>query len=227
VSVSCVGTCSACGVRRFWLSDTLALHMDDGSMTCLRHPAESCDCETQGLTLAQASERGRLYRETFYVCRRCGRMGEIIEREHVRDSSRSCSVWGAFKVGWGAAAVVVSLLVWMRWWTAAMVIGGTLLLWPWIVWRENRRTQAEATANGLPRADAPGRAPVGAPSRGSVDDTIVLGRRVGGTDISPTASGACCDRPDWIAAYLVKDEDHVPCCACGRGVMTVSEHSLH
>jgi hypothetical protein len=78
MSVSCVGTCSACGVRRFWLSETLSLQLDDASLKCLPHPGESGSCEKEGLTLAQASERGRLYEETFYVCRRCGRDGVLI-----------------------------------------------------------------------------------------------------------------------------------------------------
>src|SRR3954470_1502218 len=80
MSVSCLGTCSNCGARRSWLSDTMSLQLDDGRLKCLPHPAESGACELEGLTLAQASERGRLYRETFYVCRSCGRDGELIER---------------------------------------------------------------------------------------------------------------------------------------------------
>jgi hypothetical protein len=42
-------------------------------------------CEREyGLTLMQASDRGRLYRETFFVCRHCGRDGETIEQHVAR-----------------------------------------------------------------------------------------------------------------------------------------------
>ncbi len=75
MSVSCLGTCSHCGAQRFWLSDTLSLQLDDGQLKCLPHPAERDECEKAGLTLAQASDRKRLYRETFFVCRNCGSRG--------------------------------------------------------------------------------------------------------------------------------------------------------
>jgi hypothetical protein len=35
------------------------------------------------------------------------------------------------------------------------------------------------------------------------------------------------DRPDWIEAFRVNDEDRVRCPACGRGRMRVSEHAIH
>src|SRR3954449_5277031 len=115
MSVSCVGTCLHCGARRFWLSDTMSLQLDDGRLKCLPHPAERGACEKEGLTLAQASERGRLYRETFYVCRNCGKGGETIEKQTVR-SSQEFSVGRAMKLGWGSAAIVIPVLTWMRWW---------------------------------------------------------------------------------------------------------------
>jgi hypothetical protein len=67
MSVSCIGTCSACGAKRFWLSDTMSIQLDDGRLKCLPHPAERGSCESKSLTLAQASDRGRLHRETFIV----------------------------------------------------------------------------------------------------------------------------------------------------------------
>jgi hypothetical protein len=79
MSASCVGTCSHCGVRWFWLSDTMSLQLDDGRVECLPHPAEREACERKRLTLAQASARGRLYRGTFYVRRNRGRDGEMIQ----------------------------------------------------------------------------------------------------------------------------------------------------
>jgi hypothetical protein len=83
MSASCVGTCSHCGATRFWLSDTLSLQLDDGRLECLPHPAERGSCEARGLTLAQASDRRRLFRETFFVCRHCGKDGETIARANV------------------------------------------------------------------------------------------------------------------------------------------------
>ncbi len=41
------------------------------------------------------------------------------------------------------------------------------------------------------------------------------------------ATGACCDNPDWVIADDVKNDDQVPCTACGRGVMMVSDHMIH
>src|SRR5678816_2741719 len=117
MSVSCVGTCSTCGARRFWLSDTMSLQLDDGRLECLPHPGERATCESKGLTLAQASDRGRLYRETFFVCRHCGRDGVTIEKQTVHDDPPlTFSVHGAMKWGWGSAAIVVPFLMWMRWW---------------------------------------------------------------------------------------------------------------
>src|SRR3954468_24723128 len=106
MSVSCLGTCSNCGARRFWLSDTMSLQMDDGRLKCLPHPAESGYCEREGLTLGQASARGRLYRETFYVCRNCGREGETIERQIAKDLDPITffTVRGTMQWCWGLAA---------------------------------------------------------------------------------------------------------------------------
>ena len=230
MSVSCVGTCSNCGGKRFWLSDTLSLQLDDGRLKCLPHPAESGTCEREGLTLAQASERGRLYRETFYVCRNCGKDGETIEKWIIKDSAplTAFSVRGAVKWGWGSAAIVVPFLIWMEWWEVAAVIGSTLMVLPVIAWRENRKIERELAARGLPRADAPGRMPVTAPTAGSRPDMdTVVGRALPAEAGELRATGPCCDKPDWVDASSVKDEDRVPCSTCGQGIMVVSKHSIH
>jgi DNA-directed RNA polymerase subunit RPC12/RpoP len=227
MSVSCVGTCSNCGARRFWLSDTLSLQLDDGRLKCLPHPAESGYCEKEGLTLAQASERARLYRETFYVCRTCGRDGETIEKEVARDwDPFTTSVRGAMKWGWGSAVVVVPCLIWMRWWQGAEVIGGTMLLWPGVCWWENRKIAKASAARGLPRADAPGLFPIGKPIGGCCAETVI-GQPLPSEAGATRATGPCCDKPDWIEAFGVKDENRVPCPTCRMGVMVVSEHAIH
>src|SRR5438045_4486461 len=125
MSVSCVGTCSNCGRKQFWLSDTLSLQLDNGTLKCLPHPAERSACEQEGLALEHASELSRLYRETFYVCRNCGKVGEIIAKHSISDLQVLSSVRGAMKFGWGLAVIVVPFLAWMRWWETAVIIGGT------------------------------------------------------------------------------------------------------
>jgi hypothetical protein len=203
------------------LSDTLSLQLDDGRLECLPHPAERAFCERHGLTLLEASARGRLYRETFYVCRHCGREGETIEPK-VHREFETVTVREAMTWGWGSAVVLVPLLAWMRWWAAAAVIGGTLLASPGIYWWENRKI----AKRDVPRADAPGRSPIPAPTSGLSPESVV-GRVVASGPGRPRATGPCCDQPDWVAAFTVTDEDRVPCRACGRGVMVVSEHALH
>jgi hypothetical protein len=230
MSVSCVGTCSHCGRKRFWLSDTLSLQLDDGRLECLPHPAERGMCEKHGLTLGQASDRARLYRETFYVCRTCGRDGETIEKA-VREDLQPLTIsfrW-AMKWGWGSAMIVIPFFAWLRWWDGAVVMGGTLAASPAICWWQNRKEANAIAARGLPRADAPGRIAIPPPTSGCLsDDMIVIVGQANGEDASETrATGSCCDKPDWIAAYTVKDEDRVPCHACGQGVMVVSERSIH
>lgn len=231
MSVSCVGTCTHCGVHRFWLSCTLSLQTDDGRLHCLPHPGEGGSCKRYGLTLGQASGRGRLYREIYYVCRACGRDGEVIvglDRFEDWDARRLLSLRREMTWGWGAAAVVVPLFVWQQWWDAAAVLGGTLLLWPAMSWRDHRRWAKQEGLVGLPRADAPGGRPIAAPVAGCRDDIeVVLGRVVEEHAVEPKAVGACCGSPDWMPAYRVRDEDRIPCCACGRGVMVTSEHAIH
>jgi hypothetical protein len=227
MSTSCVGTCSHCGEQRFWLSDTLSLQLDDGRLICLPHPAESGECETHGLTLGQASDRGRLYRESFYVCRHCGRTGETIEKQVARAwDPITFDVREAFKWGWGSAAIVVPFLAWMRWWQAVTVVGGTLLGAPLIGWWDNRKLAKRFPAPKLPRPDAPGRSPISPPAAGC-DPTTVIGGPVPSPARQPRATGPCCDNPDWIPASSVIDEDRIPCPACGQDVMTVSEHAIH
>jgi hypothetical protein len=205
----------------------MSLQMDDGRLKCLPHPAESGSCEREGLTLGQASARGRLYRETFYVCRSCGREGETIERQVAEDRDPlTFSVRGAMKWGWGSAVVVVPLLMWMRWWTAAASIGGALVALPGVSWWENRKFAKALAARGLPRADAPGLVPIAGPTAGCSPETVI-GRPLPGVAGELRATGPCCDQPDWIEAYRVRDEDRVPCSACRRGVMVVSEHAVH
>jgi len=215
-------------VRRFWLSDTLSLQMDDGRLKCLPHPGECDACEDEGLTLGQASERGRLYRETFYVCRNCGREGETIVKELADDRDPfKCSVSGAIKWGWGSAVIVVPFLVWMHWWQGVFVIGGTLVTSPYVCWWENRKIAKALATRGIPSADAPGRLAVGKPTAGCRADTVVGRSLPSESRMVFRATGPCCERPDWIEALAVRDEDRVPCPACRQGVMVVSEQSVH
>jgi len=91
---------------------------------------------------------------------------------------------------------------------------------------ENRKIAKALAARGLPRVDAPGRFPIAEPVTGCGDETVV-GRCIADQAGQIRATGECCEKPDWIEAFCVKDEDHVPCHACGQGVMVVSEHSIH
>lgn len=206
----------------------MSLQLDNGRLKCLPHPAESFRCEEEGITLAQATERGRLYRETFYVCRNCGKDGGTIEKiEKIMEDLRTFpSIRAAMKWGWGSAAVIVPFLVWVRWWEGAAVIGITLLASPGIYSWENRKMARALAARGLPRADAPGLLPVAAPTIGCRPQNV-LGQRLPAERGRLHATGPCCDKPDWIEAWRVTDEDRVPCPACGRGVMVVSELSMH
>src|SRR5437763_16521519 len=125
MSASCVGTCSNCGTRRFWLSDTISLQLDDGRLVCLPHPGERFECHTYGLSLGQASARGRLYRETFYVCRTCGRGGEAIQKQIWQDEKRlGIFARNETKWCWGLEVIVVPLSLWLRWWTGVAAVGG-------------------------------------------------------------------------------------------------------
>jgi hypothetical protein len=173
---------------------------------------------------------GRLYRETFYVCRNCGRDGETIEKII---GPNAVTLMGGFAVreamifGWGAAAVLVPLFVWMGWRDGAIIIGGALLTAPGVIWWDNRRMARNLVTDLSPRAGAPGRVPIAEPTAGC-DPGAVVGRCLPSDDVKVfRATGACCERADWIEAYRVKDEDRVPCRACGQGVMTVSEHAIH
>ena len=203
----------------------MSIQLDDGQLKCLPHPAESGMCENEGLTLAQASERGRLFRETFFVCRNCGKDGETMAKQIVEDSE-TFTVRGTMEWGWGAAAIVVPLLIWMRWWQATVVIGTTLLVSPAVYWRENRKIEKALAARGFPRADAPGRFPIAEPTAGCRPD-MVIGQPLPSEARKLRATGPCCDRPDWTEAFRVKDEDHIPCATCGCGIMVLSEHSIH
>lgn len=226
MSASCVGTCSYCGAKKFWLSNTTSLQLDDGSLLILRHPGESGDCEGAGLTLGQASNRGRLFTEEFYVCRNCGREGEVIKGATARDTFEPFSIRSSFKWGWGSAAIIAPLLLWQGWGKAASIIGGTLLLSPAIAWNENRKYANELEARGLPRADAPGQRPIAPPANGSRGN-YVIGRELPNVGQKRLATGQCCDKPDWIEAFTAKDEDRIPCTECRQGVMTVSDHAIH
>jgi hypothetical protein len=205
----------------------MSLQLDDGRLKCLPHPAERATCEREGLTLAQASERGRLYRETFYVCRNCGRDGETIEKQFAKDwDPIAWSVRGSMKWGWGSAVIVVPFLMWMRWWEGVAVIGTTLLASPAIAWWENRKLAKARAARGLPRADAAGASPIPEPTAGCRPD-MVIGQALQSGAGAFRATGPCCDQPDWIEAYRVTDEDRVPCPACRQGVMAVSDFAIH
>ena len=228
MSVSCVGTCSACGIRRFWLSDTLSLQMDDGTLQCLRHPGESGDCEDRGLTLAQASQRGRLYRESFFVCHHCGD-GEIIEVVPTRFEEmlvRAFSMRGSIQIAVVLILIPLPLAIRLQWWQAALLIGCFAIALPWTAWRAHRKEAAALALRGLPRPDAPGRVSVGRPEVGCVPGTVI-GHKIGDSKDGPSATGPCCERPNWKWAGSQRDEDQIPCYACDRGVMTVSELSIH
>jgi hypothetical protein len=208
------------------LSDTLSIQLDDGQLKCLPHPGESGMCEKEGLTLAQASDRGRLYRETFYVCRNCGKNGETIEKHIAKDFFAPFKVREAMKWGWSSALIVVPFLVWMQWWQGAAVIGVPLLASPGIYWWENKKVAKALAARGLPSADAPGRFPVAPPTAGCTEESVV-GQLTTDQTGQAKATGPCCDKPDWIEAFRVTDEDRVPCCVCKQGLMVVSEHAIH
>jgi hypothetical protein len=169
-----------------------------------------------------------LYRETSYVCRSCGKDGETIEKQTVRPwfDETTFTVRGAMKWGWGSAAIVVPLLLWTRWWEGAAAFGGTLLASPAIYWWENRKIAKALAARGLTRADAPIRFPVAEPAAGSSPETVV-GRPLPAGAGEHRATGPCCDRPDWVEAFSVKNEDRVPCPACGNIGMVVSDHAIH
>jgi hypothetical protein len=229
MSASCVGTCKKCGVQQLWLSDTLALQLDDGKLICLPHPGESWQCEKHGLTIAMASQRGRLFRETFYVCRHCGKRGSILaklaaHRDHHRQFA--WSVPSAMRLGWGSALVVIPGLLWLQLPLHASVFGIALLLSSVLAWRENRKIDQSLAASGLPRADAPGATAVAAPTESCLQDTVV-GQVSLDANGHTHAFGACCDRPDWVEATSVQDADAIPCCACQQAVMTVSDRALH
>jgi hypothetical protein len=116
--------------------------------------------------------------------------------------------------------------MWMRWWQGVFVIGGGLIASPAFAWWENRKIAKALASRGLPRADAPGRLSIAEPTAGC-EEGIVVGR-IESDDVHRTrAVGPCCDNPDWIEAFQVRDEDRVPCCACGKGLMTVSDHAIH
>jgi hypothetical protein len=190
-------------------------------------PGGTRDLRGQGLTLAQASERRRLFRETFFVCRHCGKDGETIARAVVHDDySLTFSVRNAWVWGWASAAVVIPLLAWMQWWGGVATVGTTLLAMPAIYWRENRKIARALAARGLPRPDAPAAFPVPWPAAGCSDETVI-GRPMPSGVGTGRATGPCCERPDWIEAHRVRNEDRVPCSHCGHGTMVVSDHAIH
>ncbi|HEX5244146.1 MAG TPA: hypothetical protein VFW23_12860 [Tepidisphaeraceae bacterium] len=221
--VLCLGTCSNCGAQRSWASYTLSLQLDDGQLVCLRHPGESFACEKYGLTLGQASKRGRLYLEEFYVCRNCGRDGQTIVKKFEVDSEL-VSVRSVMKWGWGSALLIVPFLLWMRWWEAAFVIGVTLLVSPILVRWENQKAIKENPLLGGPRADAPGRFPIAPPTHGRPETVVgqILKKGRGESE----ATGPCCDNPDWINAGCTTDKDRIPCDVCNKGVMVTSERGI-
>jgi hypothetical protein len=151
----------------------MSLQLDDGRLKCLPHPGESGACESHGLTLAQASNRGRLYRETFYVCRHCGRHGETIHKQVFHHRDMMLNVRGAMKWGWGSALIVLPFLAWMRWWQGVAVIGTMLLSPPAIAWWENRKITKCLSDRGFPRADAPGRSPIPEPRVGLDPESVI------------------------------------------------------
>jgi hypothetical protein len=120
---------------------------------------------------------------------------------------------------------VVPFLLWIKWWEAAIVIGFTLLSAPAVYWRQNRKDAQELAAKGLPWADAPGKMRIAEPSAGSLKDTIV-GRIVRNSSGRIEATGACCEKPDWIGNCSVNEKVRVPCSACKVGVMVASEFAI-
>ncbi len=124
------------------------------------------------------------------------------------------------------AIVFVPVFLWFGWWEGATSFGIALLVWPAIIWKENRKISEELAARNLPRADAPGRFGIAFPTSGCSPEKVI-GQRLPSEKGEFRATGPCCDRPDWIEAYRVKDDDRVPCCRCKVGLMTVSEHAIH
>lgn len=226
MSCSVVGTCSHCQTKAFWLSDTLALQLDDGSLVCLRHPAEGYDCEQHGLTLVQASKRGRLFREKWFVCRHCGQDGTVIQRQ-AKEEPLVFTIRGTMRWCWTGAAILIPLGLWLGW-TGGLFwpLGFTLLIAPAISWHENRKIAKANASRGLPLRNAPGESSIGPPTLGCRPRSIV-GRVEKSDGGECRATGPCCDSPDWVEADRVTDQDNVPCCECGIGRMTVSEWSIH
>jgi hypothetical protein len=203
----------------------MSLQLDDGQLKCLPHPGEQYSCEKLGLTLEQASDRGRLFRETFFVCRHCGKDGEIIETQRYSDPA-TVTVRNAMKWGWSSAVIVVPFLIWIGWWQAAAVVGATLLSSPGAYWWENRKRAKAMVARGFPRSGAPGSIPIAPPTVGC-DPEVIVGQPLPSEPPERRATGPCCDQREWIEAFRVSDDDHIPCPACGRGRMTTSAHSIH
>jgi hypothetical protein len=228
MSISCVGTCSVCGTKRSWLSDTLSIQVDDGSLKCLRHPGESFDCiHDHGLTLGMASARGRLFRETFFVCRCCGRDGETIEPWIGRDYfPELVNIKTTMKWVWGSNLIAAPILVWMKWWQVAAALFLTAVFVPFEFQRQNKKEMKRAQLIGLPRADAPGEIQIPAPTVGLCENTVV-GQLIGVLGDGLKATGNCCKSPSWIEVFRVADTDRVPCCVCGKGVMLVSDLAIH
>src|ERR1043165_583285 len=65
----------------------VAVRLDSGEFKPLPHPLETRTLEKLGFTWVQAAREGRLFRVTYKICRKCGRLHE--ERQH-RDTRAGC-----------------------------------------------------------------------------------------------------------------------------------------
>jgi len=191
--------CDACSHERQFWSDALYLQLDDGSLTALPHPQESSSCEDFGLTLSQASQRRRLFAKDFFVCRHCGAQSFTIQRKKVwlLDSDQQ-SPWEVFKFSLSIVCVAMPILLWFHRWDLAVIFVVAML----IVCIESRREMCKRRSEGkrtFSTDDAPGKVSVP----------------------EPKPSNPCCERPDLIPGFQVKDEDQIPCRECQTGKLKV------
>lgn len=195
--------CTACGRESPLLSDGLALQLDDGSLRHLPHPGEERACRESGLTLQQASERGRLFDREFLVCRRCGGRSETIVRKlswrRALDDPRP---WAMVLPTVAVAAIGAPVALWLGRDAWAFAFVGMASCSPLIDMNERRKARRKRAARGepdYPTADAPGRVPVA----------------------KPAPPPPCCDQPDLLPVAALSKEKPIPCRACGRGALEI------
>jgi hypothetical protein len=201
-------TCDACGDKREFISDALALQLDDGTLSLLRHPGESFNCEKHGLTLYHASERARLFQLEFFVCRKCGGETRVVTRARKRGPGvGEPAGWISVKVCVFLAAIGIPIMGFSGRWDWGLFFVTMLLLSPLVDLNERRKHRRQREPEGdpvLPAADAPGCVPVP----------------------EPPSSAPCCDAPDLVAVGQWKVTDRVHCRACGKGVLRIAETAI-